>query len=130
MIKIKKLNLGELEREILEILWRTPELDAKALHAKIAVEKQISLNTVQSAAERLYKKQLLGRKKIKHAYQYYALLSRAELVGSLLEDVLKVFKVKKNDYFLQAFVDAADTLDESTLKKLEAVIRKKNKGNQ
>lgn len=118
-------TLGELELLVLEALWQQPHLDAKMVCGKIPANRQPSLNTVQSTLERLYKKGLVDRIKNGHAYSYFASVSRANLLGRLMGDVIHLLHDGRLETILSSFVNVAADLDEKSLNDLEALIAKK-----
>ena len=70
VLPVKRQNLGELEMAVLEHLWLTKSGDAKKLHHSVGTKRGISLNTIQSTLERLFRKQLLRRENVSHSYVY------------------------------------------------------------
>lgn len=122
MLPVKRQNLGELEMAVLEHLWLAKSGDAKAVHHSIGVQRGIAQNTVQSTLERLFRKQLLGREKVSHAYVYSPLVQRGELMTQLIDDVVQTLSDGKTDYLLSAFVDYAARADASSLDRLEELI--------
>lgn len=115
-------QLGDLEVAALEHVWNSGETSAKQLHAAVGVKRGISLNTVQSTLERLYRKHLLSRVKASHSYQYSARIEREELVAALIGDVLGRFRADSSSA-LSAFVEAAEDLDEDAIRALEAKLK-------
>jgi predicted transcriptional regulator len=67
MSRIPSVRLGELESAVLERLWSAGPEDVKAVHQAVGARRGITLNTVQSTMERLYRKGLLARDKVSHA---------------------------------------------------------------
>lgn len=122
MLPAKRQNLGELEMAVLEHLWLKVSGDAKAVHNCIGTPRGISQNTIQSTLERLFRKGLLGREKVSHAYVYSPLVQREELMTQLIDEVVKTLSDGKTDYLLSAFVDYAARADESSLDRLEQLI--------
>jgi predicted transcriptional regulator len=120
-------TLGELELLVLERIWQTPGTDAKSLLATLAANREISLSTVQSTLERLVKKAYLERDKAGHAYRYFPLRSRGELMGTLLGEVIQLLHDGRADTILSSFVNVAEGLDENALDQLEALIQKKRR---
>jgi predicted transcriptional regulator len=118
-------SLGELELLVLEVLWKTPHLDARSVSEKLPPENIPSLSTVQSTLERLYKKNLVDRLKHRHAYTYFASVSRPSLLARLMSDVIHLLHDGKMETILSSFVNVAADLDEGSLNDLEALIRKK-----
>jgi len=122
MIPVKRPNLGELEMAVLEHLWGAESGSAKDVHKSIGTQRGISVNTIQSTLERLFRKKLLHREKISHSYVYSPSVQRGELVTQLIDDVVNSLSDGKSDYMLSAFVDLAARTDESNLDRLEALI--------
>lgn len=114
--------LGDLELAVLEDAWQHDEVDAKAAHGRVGASRAISLNTVQSTLERLYRKGLLARRKLSHAYRYRATLDRQALVGRLIEATVERVAGSEPDVLMSAFVDIAARAGEDQLRQLEALV--------
>lgn len=112
---------------MLEALWQQPHLDAKMVCSRIPSHKQPSLNTVQSTLERLYKKGLVDRIKNGHAYSYFTSVSRSNLLGRLMGDVIHLLHDGRLETILSSFVNVAADLDERSLNDLEALIARKKR---
>jgi len=119
-------SLGELGLAVLKHVWKKDEVTAKETHAELGISRGISLNTVQSALERLARKRLLGRNKHGHAYRYSARVSRQELIASLVGDVVGRLQGDAAAS-LMAFLDSVEDLDDDTLASLEAELRRRRK---
>lgn len=113
--------LGHLEVAVMERLWTEPEWTAKDLHELMGKDRGISLNTVQSTLERLYRKELVERRKCGHAYRYSPRVRREELIAAYMQDVLGRFGGDPAAS-IAAFVDAAEDIDAATLESLEAAL--------
>ena len=122
MLRLPDLALGELEREVLEILWTEGPHNPGAVHERVGAPRGISVNTVSSALKRLVEKGLLEREKISHAYVYRAVVTRAELQRSLIGAIASQFGEGSDTGFLAAFVDLAQAQGEDTLRELEQMI--------
>ncbi|MCB1670379.1 MAG: BlaI/MecI/CopY family transcriptional regulator [Gammaproteobacteria bacterium] len=120
-------TLGELELLVLEKIWASPGMDAKSLLAQLSANRRLSLSTVQSTLERLVRKQHLEREKNGHAFCYFPLQSRAELMGSMLREVIQLLHDGQANTILSSFVNVADRLDEKALDQLEALIQRKRR---
>ena len=79
-------DLGERELAVLEVLWAKGAQSSQAVQALMPGEP-ISLSTIQSTLERLFRKKLVSRSKAGRAYQYRASISRSQLIGGLLRDM-------------------------------------------
>lgn len=122
VLRFPDLALGDLEREVLEILWTEGPLNPVAVHEHVGVARDISVNTVASALKRLCSKGLLARDKVSHAYVYRPQVSRAELQRSLIGAIASQFGEAGDSGFLAAFVDLAEAHGEQTLRELEQMI--------
>lgn len=119
--------LGELELLVMQTLWQNPDIDARTIATEIPGERTPSLSTIQSTLERLVRKGYLSRSKRRHAYYYSAEVSRGELLGSMLGDVIRLLHDGRSDTILSSFVSVADSLDETALDELEEMIRRKKR---
>lgn len=125
IVRVNALNLpalGELEKAVLEDLWENGASDVKAVNLRVGTSRGISLNTVQSTLERLFRKALLSREKISHAYVYSPCVAREELMGAMIADLVGSLGQAKSGSLLSAFVDFAVRADQSNLDRLEQLI--------
>lgn len=120
--------LGELEIAVMEALWQTPDQSAKDVHATLGTVRGISLNTIQSTLDRLYRKQLLERTKTGHAFRYQPRVARHQLIAGLINDLLGRFSNDSRSS-LAAFIDAADQLDDGALDELEQALKARRSGS-
>lgn len=116
--------LGELEIQVLEYLWSNEAATAKEAHRCLGKPRGTSVNTVQSAMERLFRKGFLSRSKSGHAYRYSPLVEKKALLASLINDVVGRFNTDSLSS-AAAILDAAERIDENALDLLEAEIKKR-----
>lgn len=116
------MQLGELEKQVLEYLWKTNPADAKQVHRYFEKNRGGSLNTIQSTLDRLFKKDLLARVKSGHAFQYFPKVERHALIGQLIKNVTNDFIIEDENSVIAAFSSISSDLDEQQLNKLEAMI--------
>lgn len=116
------MQIGALEKLVLQYLWANHEGDAKQVHASIVRQGERSLNTVQSALDRLYKKGLLSREKRGHAFVYLPKISRDDLIAQLITNVTDDFVSEGENGLIAAFSSASNELDNDQLDKLEKMI--------
>jgi predicted transcriptional regulator len=117
-------RLGELERSVLEYLWQAGEADVVQVHAAIG-KRRIMPNTVGSALERLFRKGLVHRQKVSHAYRYSAALGRDEFAARRVLEAAGGLEQLAGVGLLAAFVDLVADVDAAALDELEALIAKK-----
>jgi predicted transcriptional regulator len=106
----------------LAALWRQVGRDVKSVHGEIGMRRGISLKTVQSTLERLFRKGLVQREKVSHAYLYTPALQRKELMERLIGDVVETLSDGRPEPMLAAFVDLAARVDEENLARLERLL--------
>ncbi len=114
--------LGDLEKAVLNDLWMNQSGDPSAVHRRVGVMREISLHTVQSTLERLYRKTMLERTKIRHSFVYSPRLSREETMSSMIGALLASFGQTASTPMLSAFVEYAASVDKSNLGRLEDLI--------
>ena len=120
-------RLGDLETAVLEHVWAAGPSDVKAVQRAVGAPRRITLNTVQSAMERLFRKGLLAREKVSHAYVYSPRHTREELGARMVEEVVSRLLKGEAVPVLEAFVDLAARTDEANLDRLERLIAERRK---
>jgi predicted transcriptional regulator len=120
-------RLGELELAVLDHLWKVGEADVLETHAAIGTRRGITVNTVGSALERLFRKGLAGRVKVSHAYRYRPSIDRDTFRARKLVDAAGGTRELANEGLLAAFVDVLADARLEALDELEALIRRKRK---
>lgn len=96
--------LGQRELSVLEVLWAGGPLSAQQVLERLPAAG-IGLSTVQSTLERLGRKGILQREKAGRAYVYRALLSRSEIIGSLLRDIAQELAGGDRAAMISGFMD-------------------------
>lgn len=121
------LPLGDLERSVLDLLWRSGAADAKAVHAALGVRRGIGLNTIQSTLKRLFDKGLLARDKVSHAHVYRPRSSRAEFHRARLDAIARQVGRGDAGAMVSAFVDFAERAGEEHLAELERLVAERRR---
>ena len=116
------MQFGDLEKLVLKYLWQTSEADVKQVHRVVSQTRQSSLNTVQSALERLFKKGVLSRRKHGHAYLYQPKVYREGLINKLISNVTSDFIEEGENSLIAAFGSVSASLDDNELDALEQLI--------
>ncbi|UAA39065.1 BlaI/MecI/CopY family transcriptional regulator [Paraneptunicella aestuarii] len=116
------MQLGELEKQVLQHLWSVSEADAKQVHLILGQARGISLNTIQSTLDRLFKKKLLSRTKQGHAYLYRTAIDREGLISKLISNVTSDFVEEGEHSLIAAFCSESANLDDAQLDQLQALI--------
>lgn len=91
-------------------------------HTAVGRARNNTVNTVGSALERLYRKGLVQRTKVSHAYRYRAAIEREVFHARRLVDAVGGAKALADLGVLAAFVDAVAETDKRSLDQLSALI--------
>lgn len=121
------MQLGDLEKQVLQYLWSAGEADAKRVHAALGQSRGNALNTIQSTLDRLFKKGLLNREKQGHAFVYEAKVSRDGLIAKLITHVTHDFVEDGEHSLVAAFNSVSESLDDHQLDELESLILEQRK---
>ncbi len=120
--------LGELEAEVMSIVWSCAPVTVKDVATRLSRER--AYNTVQTTLDRLYRKSLLLREKQSHAFVYTPRLDRAEYHRGLIARFVHQMLLKERGAVLAAFVDTAAEADLENLERLEDLIQTKRKSER
>lgn len=116
------MQIGELEKLVLQYLWKHNSADVKAVFTHFNKIRGGSLNTYQTTLDRLYKKELLSRHKVGNAFQYHPKVERHDLIGQLIQSVTSDFISDEENSLVAAFSSMSKDCNEEQLNKLEALI--------
>ena len=82
--------LGELERRVMEHLWKSSEPQTvREVHAVVSVRRDLAYTTVMTVLRRLTEKGLVAQHRDDRAHRYAAAHGRDELVAGLMVDALR-----------------------------------------
>ncbi len=115
------MQLGNLEKSVLQYFWDTDEADAKRVHRELSDDTVRTLNTIQSTLDRLYKKKLLFRNKSGHAFIYRAAMAKDTFLARLVREVAADY-TDNEDTLLAAFSSLSAEMTETQLQALESLI--------
>ncbi len=103
-------------------LWTDGPADVKAVYQAVGRPRRITLNTVQSTVERLYRKGLLERGKVSHAYVYAPRLTREEFGARIMHELVRDLLGGTIEPVLAAFVDLTARTGGDELARLERLV--------
>ena len=116
--------LGELESQIMELLWIDAPATVHDVHQKLKQSRGVAYTTVMTVMSRLAEKGLLKRKKQGYSYLYQPVCSRREfstsIVGSVLNGLIRDF----GSPVVQQFLDRIEE-DEALMEELELLIERR-----
>jgi predicted transcriptional regulator len=121
-------SLGALEQEVLEVVWASGEANVRDVCARLG--SPVAYTTVMTTLDRLFKKRLLARRKVRQAFVYRAVATREELEGAVAADLVDTLLRGHEDEplpVLSSLVDAVSDRDRSLLDELERLVREKRR---
>ncbi|MGL4884087.1 MAG: BlaI/MecI/CopY family transcriptional regulator [Waterburya sp.] len=116
----KKLALGPLETEILEIVWKLKVVTVKNVHDYLLQDpnRELAYTSVTTVLRRLTQKGWLKCSKKGRAFSWQALISREQAQALLSYEKLNGFLAISNPDVVASF---ADSLDAASLEQIEAI---------
>ena len=120
-------QLGSLESELMERIWRRGEISVREVHGEFAT--RLAYTTVMTTMDRLYKKGLLQRRKVGKAYYYIPALTLQEYQERLTHHLFGMVlnNGANSGTVLSHFVDAVSETDEEMLDRLEQLVKAKRR---
>lgn len=116
--------LGDLEADIMELLWKEPPSSVHDIHNQICSSRPLAYTTVMTVMGRLAEKGLLDKDKDGKQFIYSPAVTRRELSGSFISSVLSNLG-KDRAPALAHFVEGISNEDMGLLDELEEMIRLK-----
>jgi predicted transcriptional regulator len=120
--------LGKLERQVLEEAWRLGEVSVRDIYR--AFDEKVAYTTLMTTLDRLFKKNLLERRKDGRAFVYAAVLSQADIDQGIKEDVIDGLLGHGADGVapvLACIVDTISERDRELLDELDRLVQEKKK---
>jgi len=120
--------LGHLELKVMEVLWAHGESNVHDVIQRLG--RPLAYTTVMTTLDRLFKKNLLVRRKWERAFLYTPRWTRQEWERKRAGDFLAGFLASpeaSGDLLISSLVDAVGRYDTALLDELERKIRSKRK---
>lgn len=119
--------LGDLEADILELLWKNSPASVHDIHTILCDKKDLAYTTVMTVMTRLADKGLLSKEKDGKQFIYSPALTRTELSGSFVTSALSNLGNDLSIPALAHFVQGISSEDEALLSDLENLIHNRRK---
>ncbi len=120
--------LGQREIQTLDFFWSQQQGQLSALDVKRLIDSRtfgsddaISISTIQSTMERLWRKGLLSRKKEGKAFIYCACYSKQEVISSLLSEIKNEMGQGDELVMMSGIVEYLQSWDSALSAKIVAV---------
>jgi predicted transcriptional regulator len=122
------LQIGPLERELLELLWQRGEASVRDIFQ--ALDERLAYTTLMTTLDRLHKKGLLDRRKEGRAFFYAPNQSQEEFEQGLTRRALDTLLGRGTqgvEPLLACIVDAVSEHDRELLDELDRLIQEKRR---
>src|SRR3989339_2276538 len=104
--------LGELESEIMEIVWKQEQSSVRAVLLELEKVRKIAYTTVMTVMSRLHDKGVLKRKMDKSgAFLYLPVKDKKSFLAQASEKIIKNFLKEYGDAAVAQFMDIIATTD-------------------
>ena len=118
----KQENLGELELEVMKILWDRGRSSVLQVSEQLCKQKGYARTTILTVIQRLHKKGFLKRKKEDGVYRYGPTQKRQQVMGRLLNQFIgRVFDGSSTS-LVQQLADAK--MSDKELDQIKAIFDK------
>ena len=120
--------LGNLEREVMDVVWETGETTVKAVQA--ALPRPVAYTTVMTTLDRLFKKGFVARTRCGRAFVYQAIRTREQTEAAVAGGMMSgLFTGPAAVPILSNLVDAVGNQDGGAdlLDALEEMVREKRR---
>ena len=120
--------IGKRERQVMEETWRLGEVSVRDIYRSL--DERVAYTTLMSTLDRLYRKNLLGRRREGRAYLYSAAVSRKEFDDIIKEDVvdgLLGHGADEVEPVLACIVDTITERDRELLDELDRLVQEKKR---
>ncbi len=107
---MKTTSLGELEQEVMDIVWECKNCTTRDVLTRIEKDRKLAYTTVATILQRLYEKGLLTRKEDKLGHVYSPKLSKESYSKNIAQTFLKKFINSFGDTAIASFAESIDKL--------------------
>ena len=122
------LALGDLERAALEALWKSGEMEGKAVFEKLKKHRNVRHNTVLTVLDRLIQKGLVEKRRSGRSNTYSAKLTRDEFAAKVASPIIGELLDVSSHAAMAALVERAGR-DPAKLDELKKLIEEAEKDN-
>lgn len=127
MVK-KQENLGELELEVMKILWHQGKSSVLQVSEKLSKQKGYARTTILTIIQRLHKKGFLKRKKEDGVYRYEPTQKRQQVMGRLLSQFIDRVFDGSSTSLVQQMTGA--NMSEEEMDQIKAIIEKAHRAQE
>lgn len=119
--------LGDLEAEIMQILWTRKKATVKEVHQALTFKKHLAYTTVMTVMGRLAKKGLLAQRKVGKAYVYSPKVNKNSFIQSMIKAIFGGLSEEFSGPVLNQFVNSLGEEDKAIIMELAKLIEEKKR---
>ncbi len=116
---------GNLEREVMEIVWNSEYVKVRCIYEKIRHKRKIAYTTVMTIMDRLFEKGILKRKKEGKTFFYSASYSKEVFLEKTSKNIIDGLIRDFGEVAIVQFANTIDLVDQKKLKMLKQKIKSK-----
>lgn len=113
---MKAVSLGELEKQVMDIVWKKQQCSARDVLTTLEKAKKLAYTTIATILQRLYDKELLNRKESTVGHIYSPKVSKETYTKSVAQFFLKSFISSFGDTAIASFANSVDKLPDKKRK--------------
>ena len=113
---MKTKSLGELEQQIMDILWECKSCSARDVLIILEKDRKLAYTTIATILQRLYEKKLVKRTEDKSGYIYSPKLSKESYSRNVAQSFLKKFIASFGNTAIASFAESIDKLPDQKRK--------------
>ncbi len=125
--RISSRPLGELELEVMKVLWKMGEATGKEVWKGVRGARQVAITTVLTVMERLMQKGLIEKTRTAGPFVYRPLLSSEEFTEEVSRKILRDYMAVSSTSLITAFLDILEDTDPEAMERLYRFIEEKRK---
>ncbi len=103
-------TLGELEQLVMEIVWRSEGSAVRDIFQELRKKRSIAYTTVATILQRLFNKDIVGRKTEKNGYRYFPMVSKESYAKSLTKSFVKKLEKSFGNVAISSFAKGIESL--------------------
>ncbi len=119
--------LGDLEADIMEIVWKRGEVTVRGVYEILKEKRDLAYTTVMTVMSRLAVKGLLKKVKEGSAFVYRAASTREQFTQSTLKKILNELVQDFAMPAISQFLDSVEDVDPDKMEELARLIEEKQK---
>jgi len=128
MVKLDKKHLGlrilgDLEKEVMELLWSKKAATVREIFESIKKRKRIAYTTVMTIMDRLFGKGILKRHKEGKTYIYTANVGKEEFFEKTSQRIINFLLRDFGEVAIAQFANTLDQVDPKKLRDLREKIK-------